>query len=115
MSKGCYEHRFFAIRGCPDCDKLNPKPVIVGADKAIRLNGCYPKSNCKAERDLKDRIKQLEQRNKELELENKALKTQLNDLLNDCINFDGGKLTDSILKVSSDLLKRLTPPNKEEG
>ena len=33
------------------------------------------------------------------------LERGLNDLLNDCINFDGGKLTDSIMKQASDLLK----------
>ena len=33
------------------------------------------------------------------------LEKGLNDLLNDCINFDGGKLTDSIMKRASDLLK----------
>lgn len=33
------------------------------------------------------------------------LKMQLNDQLNDCINFDGGKLTDCIMKESSRLLK----------
>lgn len=32
-------------------------------------------------------------------------KAQLNEQLNDCINFDGGKLTDSIMEVSSKLLK----------
>jgi len=33
-----------------------------------------------------------------------ALRKALNDQLNDCINFDGGKLTDAIMKHSSDLL-----------
>ena len=35
------------------------------------------------------------------------LKRSLNDLLNDCINFDGGKLTDCIMKQASDTLKAL--------
>jgi len=34
-----------------------------------------------------------------------ALEQALNDLLNDCINFDGGKLTDLILKQASETLK----------
>lgn len=33
------------------------------------------------------------------------LKRQLNEQLNDCINFDGGKLTDQIMEDSSKLLK----------
>lgn len=32
------------------------------------------------------------------------LEHALNDLLSDCINFDGGKLTDRILKQASDVL-----------
>lgn len=32
------------------------------------------------------------------------LERALNDLLNDCINFDGGKLTDLIMKQASDVL-----------
>lgn len=35
----------------------------------------------------------------------KVLKDALRDLLNDCINFDGAKLTDSIMKKASDALK----------
>lgn len=30
----------------------------------------------------------------------------LNDLLNDCINFDGAKLTDCIMKEASNVLKK---------
>ena len=41
----------------------------------------------------------------QLALENVALKKQLNDQLNDCINFDGGKLTDCIMEESSRILK----------
>lgn len=33
------------------------------------------------------------------------LERGLNDLLNDCINFDGGKLTDSVMRQASDLLR----------
>ena len=33
------------------------------------------------------------------------LENALNDLLNDCINFDGGKLTDCILEQASKILK----------
>ncbi len=32
---------------------------------------------------------------------------QLREQLNDCINFDGAKLTDCIMKASSDLLKEI--------
>lgn len=31
----------------------------------------------------------------------------LNDLLNDCINFDGGKLSDCYMKQASDLLQAI--------
>jgi len=34
-----------------------------------------------------------------------SLELTLNDLLNDCINFDGGKLSDCYLKQASDALK----------
>jgi hypothetical protein len=51
-------------------------------------------------------IAELEQQNTELKANNEALRESFNNLLNDCINFDGGKLTDSILKQSSDLLKQ---------
>lgn len=34
----------------------------------------------------------------------KDLEVQLNRQLNDCINFDGGKLTDSVMEESSRLL-----------
>jgi hypothetical protein len=33
------------------------------------------------------------------------LKNALNDLLNDCINFDGGKLTDCKMQQARDTLK----------
>ncbi len=33
------------------------------------------------------------------------LRDALNDLLNDCINFDGGKLTDCIMEQASKVLK----------
>ena len=33
------------------------------------------------------------------------LKHALNDLLNDCINFDGGKLTDSVMVRANVVLK----------
>lgn len=39
--------------------------------------------------------------NRVVELEN-----ALNDLLNDCINFDGGKLTDCIMEHASKTLKK---------
>lgn len=35
----------------------------------------------------------------------KELEKALNDLLNDCINFDGAKLSDCYLKQASDALK----------
>ncbi len=37
----------------------------------------------------------------------KKLTYQLREQLNDCINFDGAKLTDCIMKASSDLLKEI--------
>lgn len=40
----------------------------------------------------------------ELQAQVEALRKALNDQLNDCINFDGGKLTDAIMNHSSDLL-----------
>ena len=36
-----------------------------------------------------------------------ALQVTLNDLLTDCINFDDGNLTISIMKRASDLLEKL--------
>ena len=42
-----------------------------------------------------------------LKIKNNQLFRQLNDLLNDCINFDGGKLTDATITESSELLKAL--------
>ena len=36
----------------------------------------------------------------------KDLEKALNDQLNDCINFDGSKLTDAIMQQSSRILKR---------
>ena len=43
-----------------------------------------------------------------LEAENKALREALNDLLNDCINFDGGKLTDCIMTQATKALEYKT-------
>ena len=41
----------------------------------------------------------------------KTLIKTLGDLLNDCINFDGGKLSDCMLRQASDLLSH----KKDEG
>lgn len=35
------------------------------------------------------------------------LQTQLKEQLNDCINFDGGKLTDSVMERSTELLDKI--------
>ena len=45
--------------------------------------------------------------------EKEMLRNALNDLLNDCINFDGGKLTDIYMKQASDILK-LTDHDEQE-
>ena len=41
-----------------------------------------------------------------------VLKNALNELLNDCINFDGGKLTDRIMQQASEVLKN-DDPNRQ--
>lgn len=48
-----------------------------------------------------DLIRQLEHRDKRI----RDLENTLNDQLNDCINFDGGKLTDVFMQQSSRVLK----------
>ena len=40
----------------------------------------------------------------ELEAENARLRRALSDLLNDCINFDGGKLSDCKMKQAAEVL-----------
>ena len=40
-----------------------------------------------------------------LMVDKQVLIERLNELLNDCINFDGGKLTDFVLQNASDTLK----------
>jgi len=42
------------------------------------------------------------------------LKTALNDLLNDCINFDGAKLTDCIMVQASNALHTKLPTKRIE-
>ncbi len=41
------------------------------------------------------------------------LEARLNDLLNDCINFDGGKLTDCIMEEASKALKATVTDGRE--
>lgn len=43
-----------------------------------------------------------------LEADKNSLEITLRDLLNDCINFDGGKLTDSIMAEAALVLKRMS-------
>lgn len=50
-------------------------------------------------------IEELQWRLREQEKTIKSLEEALRDLLNDCINFDGGKLTDSVMERASGVLK----------
>lgn len=43
-----------------------------------------------------------------LEADKELLEVTLNSLLNDCINFDGGKLTDCIIAEAALVLKRFS-------
>ncbi len=51
----------------------------------------------------------------ELKAQKEKLVNAFNDLLNDCINFDNGSLTDSVLKEASSVLKEFDSPNVQLG
>lgn len=54
---------------------------------------------------LKDGLAESFEKRMALKAQVKQLREALNNQLNDCINFDGGKLTDSIMESSTEALK----------
>ena len=56
-----------------------------------------------------DGYRELEAKVAALEADNKLLRNALFDQLNDCINFDGGKLTTCIMQASTAALAATEP------